>query len=136
MKYEVGMRAEFTKTIAECDVYLFAGLTGDMNEVHINSVAAEQSIFGKRIVHGILVTGLISNVIGMQLPGSGTIYMEQNVKFLKPVFIGDTVTARVRIDEILNQEKGVIKLYTDVINQDGEKVIDGFAVVKNIGVTI
>lgn len=136
MKYEVGMKAEFTKTIAESDVYLFAGLTGDMNEVHINSAAAEKSIFGRRIVHGILVTGLISNVIGMQLPGSGTIYLEQNVKFLKPVFIGDTVTARVQIEEVINIDKGIYKLYTCVFNQNADMVIDGSAIVKNSGVCL
>ena len=131
MNYKVGMQEAFTKTIAESDVYLFAGLTGDMNEVHINSVAAEKSVFGRRIVHGILVVGLISNVIGMKLPGDGTIYMEQDVRFLKPVYIGDTVTARVRVKEIINQDKGIMRLDTDVINQKGDIVVEGFAVVKN-----
>ncbi len=130
MKYEVGMKSEFTKTFSESDVYLFAGITGDMNEIHINSVAAEKSFFGKRVVHGILVIGLISNVIGMQLPGPGTIYLEQSAKFRNPVFIGDTVTAKVQIEEVLNQEKGILKLNTEVVNQDGVSVISGSAVVK------
>ena len=130
MKYIIGQSEQVSKTISESDVYLFAGITGDLNPMHVNAVEAEQSIFKERIVHGILVTGLISNVIGMKFPGPGTIYMEQNVKFLAPVKIGDTVTAVVTLIEIINVEKGILKLSTDVFNQYLEKVISGEAVVK------
>ena len=74
--------------------------------------------------------GLLSNVIGMKLPGPGTIYMEQDMKFLKPVYIGDTVSARVEITEVLNREKHVLRLRTQIKNQNGDIVIDGFAIVK------
>lgn len=128
--YEIGTSARFTKTISESDVYLFAGITGDFNAAHINKEAAKEGIFGKRVVHGILVTGFISSVIGMKLPGQGTIYMEQDAKFLKPVYIGDTVSAIVEIAEIVNEEKKILRLITKVENQNGETVVSGYAVVK------
>lgn len=130
VNFIIGTAEKFTKTISESDVYLFAGITGDMNPMHIDVVEAGKSIFKGRIVHGILVLGLISNVIGMKLPGPGTIYMEQNSKFLKPVRIGDTITAIVEIAEILNLEKRVLKLNTNVINQEGDVVLKGYAIVK------
>lgn len=131
MKIEIGQTASFSKTISEYDVYGFAGIVGDFNSVHINQVEADHSIFGKRIAHGILVGGLISTVLGMKLPGPGTIYMEQNFKFKKPVYIGDTVTAKVTAKEIINQDKGIYKMETIVMNQNDEVVIDGYAVVMN-----
>ena len=127
---QIGIKAEFSKTISESDVYLFAGITGDMNPVHIDGLEAEKSFAGKRIVHGALVSGLISGVIGMKLPGPGTIYMEQDSKYVKPVYIGDTVRAAVEIVEVLNEKKRILKLDTKVYNQNNEVVVDGFAVVK------
>jgi len=97
----IGQKAEFSKTLSEADVYLFAGITADINPIHINEVYAVTSYFGKRIVHGILVLGLVSRVLGNQLPGPGTIYVTQSLNFLAPVFIGDTVTARVEVLEVL-----------------------------------
>ena len=76
------------------------------------------------------MTGFISSVIGMKLPGQGTIYMEQDAKFLKPVYIGDTVSAIVEIAEIVNEEKKILRLITKVENQNGETVVSGYAVVK------
>lgn len=129
-KYRIGERAEFSKTISESDVYLFAGITGDMNPVHINAVEAANSFAKRRIVHGALVSGMISTVIGMKLPGHGTIYMEQDSKFVAPVFIGDTINAVIEIEEILNEEKGILRLNTTVFNQDDKIVLTGYAVVK------
>ena len=130
MDYKVGNKVAVSKTISETDVYLFAGISGDFNPVHVNKVEAEGSMFGKQIAHGILVGSLISNAIGMHLPGPGTIYMEQDLKFKKPVYIGDTVTANVEIAEIINENKNILKLSTRVLNQNSEEVIDGYAVVK------
>lgn len=127
--YLIGMEAKITKTISESDVYLFAGITGDFNPVHVNEAAAQKSIFGKRVVHGILLTGLFSAAIGMKLPGHGAVYMEQDTKFLKPVYIGDTITAVVKIIEIINTKKRIIKLSTIAV-RDQEKIADGYAVVK------
>lgn len=130
MSITIGRSAEFAKTISESDVYLFAGITGDMNPVHINKKEAEKSFAKQRIVHGALVAGLISTVIGMYMPGPGTIYMEQDTKFLRPVFFGDTIKAVVEIVEIINEQKRVIKLDTKVYNQNDEMVVDGYAIVK------
>ncbi|GFI45556.1 (R)-specific enoyl-CoA hydratase [Lachnospiraceae bacterium] len=130
MEYKIGEKAQFSKTISESDVYLFAGITGDLNPIHINCLEAQKSFAGKRIAHGALVSGLISNVIGMKMPGPGTVYMEQDSKFVRPVFIGDTVRAEVELAEVLNGEKGILKLGTRVYNQDNDMVLDGFAVVK------
>lgn len=127
---EIGSRASFTKTITEYDVSAFAGITGDFNPVHVNDEAAKESPFGRRIAHGMLTGSLISTVLGMKMPGEGTVYLEQNLKFTAPVYIGDTCTASVEITEILNEEKGIYKLDTKVINQNGTMVSDGYAVVK------
>ena len=129
MEYKIGEKAQFSKTISESDVYLFAGITGDLNPIHINCLEAQKSFAGKRIAHGALVNGMVSTVIGMKLPGPGTIYMEQNSKFVKPVYMGDTIKAVVEVQEILNEAKGVMKLSTIVFNQNDEIVMNGFAVV-------
>ena len=116
----------FSKTITEYDISNFAGITGDFNPVHIDKIAAEKSIFKERIAHGMLTASFISTVIGMYLPGKGSIYLEQNIKFLKPVKIGDTITAWV---EIINfdSEKKIYSLSTWVENEQSTKVIDGTA---------
>lgn len=130
MRYELGNGASFSKTITESDVYLFAGITGDMNDLHINREYADKTIFKGRIAHGLLVGGLISTVLGMRFPGPGTIYLEQNLVFKAPVKIGDTVTAKVEIEEIVNAEKGIVRLNTAVTNQSNDCVIAGYAVVR------
>jgi 3-hydroxybutyryl-CoA dehydratase len=124
----VGAAAEVARTISESDVYLYAGITGDMNPAHTNEEWAKQTVFEKRIAHGMLVCGLISNVLGNQLPGPGTIYLSQTVKFLAPVHFGDTITARVEVME--KREKKRVVLRTTCVNQKGETVIDGEAVVS------
>lgn len=130
MGYQIGESEEVCKTITETDVYMFAGISGDFNPVHVNKIYAEESLFGKQIAHGVLVGSLLSNVIGMKLPGPGTIYMEQDMKFLKPVYIGDTITAKAEIEEIINPAKNILKLRTWIVNQNREVVLDGYAVVK------
>lgn len=126
--FQVGDAAEFGKTIAESDIYGFAGLTGDFNPAHVNEQYASQTPFKTRIAHGMFGAGLISAVLGMQLPGPGTIYLSQELKFLKPVRIGDTVTARVEVVEVMG-EKNRLKLRTTCTNQEGDVVIDGYALV-------
>lgn len=125
---EVGQAAEFTKTISEADVYAFAGITGDFNPVHVDRVAAESSMFGGRIAHGMLTASLISTVIGMKLPGAGCIYMSQSLRFNAPVRFGDTITARAEVRDI-NIEKNRITLATECLNQDGEVVAEGESLV-------
>ena len=130
--FKVGMKAHTSKTITETDVILFAGVSTDINPVHLDEEAAKKGIFGKRVAHGILVSGLISAVLGNKLPGPGSIYMGQNLKFLAPVFIGDTITAEVEIIELV-PEKCRIKLATTCFNQDGKVVISGEALIMNRG---
>ena len=125
---KIGDHASVTKTVSETDVYLFAGITGDLNPAHTNEVAASKTMFKTRIAHGMLGAGFISAVLGMYLPGPGTIYMGQELKFTKPVHIGDTVTATATVEEIILEKNRVI-LDTTVVNQDGEVVIKGQATV-------
>lgn len=130
MGLEIGQKASFTKTITETDVYNFAGIVGDFNSVHVDKVKAEKSIFKARIAHGMLVGSLISTVLGTKLPGEGTIYLEQNLKFKAPAYFEDTLTAEVEIKEILNTKKGIYKLNTIVRNQNSVCIAEGFAVVQ------
>lgn len=125
----VGQSAEMTKTISESDVYLFAGVTGDMNPAHVNEEYAKATAFKSRIVHGALLGGLISAVLGSQLPGNGTIYMKQTTKFLAPVYFGDTITAKVEVAELIEEKKRVV-LRTWCENQNGDTVMDGEALVS------
>jgi len=133
MRYEitelyVGQSAEFTKTISESDVYLFAGITGDHNPMHVNDVYAKQSRFKERIVHGMLSSSLISTVIGTKLPGNGSIYVEQKLVFKAPVLFGDTISAKVEVEEVY-MDKNRVKLRTYCVNQDGDIVLDGHAII-------
>ncbi len=125
---KLGDSASTAKTVTETDVYLFAGITGDLNPAHTDEVSASQTQFGQRIAHGILGAGFISAVLGMKLPGHGTIYLGQELKFKRPVHIGDTITATCTVEEI-RVEKNIIKLKTVCTNQRGEVVIDGMATV-------
>ena len=125
---KMGDSASFTKTITEADITLFAGYSGDFNPAHINAVEAEKGMFHGRIAHGMLSAGFISAVLGMYLPGPGTIYMGQELRFVRPVYIGDTVTATVTVSERI-PEKNRLKLDTVVTNQRGEPVITGTATV-------
>jgi 3-hydroxybutyryl-CoA dehydratase len=120
---------EFSKTISESDVYLYAGVTGDLNPAHINEEYARQTFFKTRIAHGMLIAGFISTVVAMRLPGPGTIYIRQELNFLAPVRIGDTVTARVEVIEIMSEQKH-LRLKTTCTKQDGTVVVDGEAVVS------
>lgn len=126
---KVGDSAEFTKTISESDIYLYAGVTGDLNPAHINEAYGKKTFFKTRIAHGMLLAGFISTVLGNKLPGPGTIYMKQGLNFLAPVRIGDTVTARAEIASIVTK-KNRVKLKTTCVNQDGITVLDGEALVS------
>ena len=123
---KLGDSASFTKTVSEHDVYTFAGVTGDLNPAHINEPFARQTQFHGRIAHGMLSAGLISAVIGMHLPGPGTIYLGQELSFRSPVRIGDTITATVTVRS-LNPERNRAELDTVCTNQDGVQVVTGTA---------
>ena len=131
MKFEdfkVGMKASTAKTITEADILMFGAVSTDFNPVHFNEEAGKATPFGKRIAHGMLSAGLISAVLGTKLPGEGSIYMGQELKFVAPVFIGDTITAEVEIEELIAEKNRVI-LKTTCRNQDGKDVIIGKATI-------
>lgn len=125
---QVGMAAEFAKTYDEWDIDVFAALTGDLNPAHVDEAFAVRTIFHGKIAHGMLTASLISAVLGMRLPGPGTIYLAQELRFLRPVRIGDTITARVEVIELV-KEKNLARLRTTCTNQEGEVVLDGTALV-------
>jgi 3-hydroxybutyryl-CoA dehydratase len=125
--FRIGQRAELTKTVTESDVTAFAGLIGDVNPIHVDEEYARKSRFGRRIAHGMLTAGLISAVLGNELPGEGAIYLSQQIEFLAPVYIGDTVTAVAEV-ESWRPAKRIITLKTDCYNQDDTQVVTGKAV--------
>jgi 3-hydroxybutyryl-CoA dehydratase len=124
----IGTVASITRTISDSDVLLFANLTGDHNPVHLDANYAASTRFREPIAHGILTSGLISAVIGMKLPGLGAIYLNQTLKFLAPVFHGDTITASAEVIAA-RSEKRILTLRTACVNQHGRTVIEGEAVV-------
>jgi 3-hydroxybutyryl-CoA dehydratase len=123
---KAGDSAEWSRTVTEDDIKLFAEATGDFNPIHLDQAYAEKTFFKGRIAHGLLSLGYISTVLGNILPGHGTIYLSQEVKFLAPVRIGDTITARVEVIE-LNPGKSRVKFKTICFNQEGKTVVDGAA---------
>lgn len=128
MPFKVGDSASYSKTITEADIVLYAGLSGDTNPLHLDAEFARATRFGERIAHGLLTASLISAVLGTKLPGPGGVYVSQTLRFLKPVKIGDTVTARVTVVQV-HERKPLLTLETVCTNQQGERVLEGEAVV-------
>jgi 3-hydroxybutyryl-CoA dehydratase len=128
MNLKVGDSAEISKTIADEDVRAFAELTGDRNPVHLDEEYAASTRFGRRVAHGMLGASLISTVLANELPGRGTVYLSQTLRFTAPVFPGDTVTARVTVKGV-REDKPVVTLETVCTNGRGERVVEGEAVV-------
>lgn len=127
---EVGQKASFTKTVTEADVYNYAGVSGDFNPAHMNEEYAKNTAFKTRIAHGMLSAGFISAVLGTKLPGPGTIYLNQDLRFTKPVHFGDTITATITVEELIKEKNRAI-LKTVCTNQDGDVVVEGTAKVMS-----
>lgn len=130
--YEVGDLAKFTKKITEEDVMKFAEVSGDYNPLHVNPEFAKTQMFGEQVAHGVISVGLISAVLGMELFGAGILYGEQTVRFVKPVYFGDELTAVATVKEKYTKKDGKLKFIrctTQVFNQNEEMVTDGEAVV-------
>jgi 3-hydroxybutyryl-CoA dehydratase len=125
---KMGQSAEITHTITKEDIQTFGDLSGDYNPLHFDEEWAKKTMFGGRSAHGMLTASFISAAIGMHLPGPGTIYMSQSMRFLGPVRIGDTITARVEVI-LLNDEKERVTLKTICTNQEGKVIMDGEALV-------
>lgn len=124
----IGDKASLSKVITDDDIQKFADVSMDRNPIHLDEEFAANSMFKKRIAHGVISAGLISAVIGTKLPGINTIYMGQTLKFVAPVFIGDELTAEVEVTK-KRDDKHIITLQTTVKNQDGKDVTTGEAVV-------
>lgn len=125
----VGQVYEVKRIVTDEMVKLFAEATGDKNPVHLDEEYAKNTIFGGRIAHGILSLGIISSVLGMEFPGAGTIYLMQNAKFRRPVYIGEEVTVKLIVKEV-DREKRRVLLETYVVKENGENAIEGEALVK------
>lgn len=127
----VGDEATLTHTVTNEDVVTFAELTGDVNPIHLDDEFAKESLFKGRIAHGMLTAGFISTILGTTLPGTNTIYLAQNLKFTAPVRIGDTITAVVKVID-KRDDKKIMTLETNVLNEENKKVIEGSAVVMKM----
>lgn len=133
----VGQKESVTKTITKGDIYTFAGLVDDYSPVHVNKEFGEQSSFGQCIAHGFLSGALFSTLAGNYLPGAGSLYVRQSLNFLKPVYVGDTITATFEViqkgenvtkpDGTVKFSKGRIVMKATAVNQNGEVVVDGEA---------
>jgi len=124
---QIGEKVSFGKTITEADVFAFAGITADFNPIHVDAEFAKKSFFGKRVAHGMLTASLINQTL-TNLGGLGTIHMTQTVKFMAPVFIGDTVTI---VSEIASKDpaKNRVTVKSSVTNQEGKPVLAGEALI-------
>jgi 3-hydroxybutyryl-CoA dehydratase len=125
---QIGETASLSKTITEKDIYTFAGLIDDSNPVHLDAEYAKTTMFGERIAHGMHSASFFTTLIATKLPGIEGIYASQDIKFIRPVRIGDTLTARAEVAE-KSDTKPRLTLKTTVTNQNGELVIDGKAVI-------
>lgn len=129
MNFTIGQKAQFSRTVTETDFILFAGLSGDYNPIHMDKEYANSTYFQERISHGLLTASFFSRLLGMHLPGPGSVYVSQTLLFTKPVYIGDTITT---CGEVLALDKGkrLITVRTTCFNQNGEIVLDGEGVMK------
>ena len=128
MTLNVGDSAELSKMITDEDIRAFAELTGDFKPVHTDDEYARTTRFGRRIAHGMLGASLVSAVLANELPGRGSVYLSQTLRFTSPVYPGDTVTARATVRHV-REDKPVVTLETVCTNQHGERVVEGEAVV-------
>jgi acyl dehydratase len=129
LNLQVGQQAFIKKRFTSLDVEQFARLSLDANPIHLDEAAAAQSVFGRRVVHGMLVASLFSALLGQHLPGEGTIFLGADIQFKGPVFLDDEITAFVQITKV-REDKPIVTLRTWCENSKGETVIDGQAVAK------
>lgn len=124
---QVGDTGKFSKVITERDIFRFADASGDYNPLHIDETYARSTRFGKRVAHGILTAGIISTVLSSDIPGIGTIFLQLQIRFVKPVFINDRITATAMVEEIIQPDR--VRLLVACVNQNGEDVAIGNAIV-------
>lgn len=124
--WKLGDSVQLTKTFGEAEIEKFAELTGDRNPLHMDEAFAARTRFKRRIAQGILSASMISTCIGMELPGTGAIYLDQTLRFVKPVYVGDTITLTATVSHV-REDKPILTLSTIWTNQHGQKVIEGEA---------
>lgn len=122
----IGQSASYTKEVTEGDVQMFAAISGDKNPVHLDESFAAGTQFGERIAHGMLTGAFISAAIAMELPGPGSIYLGQTIRFTRPVKLGDTITVNLEVTE-KKEKRGFVTLNCDAVNQEGKSVANGVA---------
>jgi 3-hydroxybutyryl-CoA dehydratase len=122
--FEPGRQASFTKTFTDEDVRRFIEITGDVNPLHVDDAFAAGTRFGRRILHGMLSASILSTMVGMLLPGPGAIYRSQTIRFLRPVYVGDTLTAHFAVRSV-DREKHRLEIDSWIENQDGQRVLEG-----------
>ncbi|MDR1831967.1 MAG: MaoC family dehydratase [Fusobacteriaceae bacterium] len=121
----VGDKASYVKTITKADVHNFAAVTGDFCPIHLDEDFAKNTRFGRTISHGLLVSNLLSTIMGMKMPGPGTLFIEEHVKFLLPTFPGDTITAELTVTNLTEKKNGYIAEFKGYCrNQRGETVVE------------
>ncbi len=121
---QIGEKASFTKTVTETDVYLFAGISGDFNPLHVDEEYAKSTQFKTRIAHGGLAASLLANILGMKLPGLGTVALEVTQKFRNPTYFGDTITVEVEVTKKVDRMK-IVEMNILWTNQRKEVVSKG-----------
>ncbi len=127
IKFKVGDSDSVTVTVTDEMVRAFAELSGDKNPVHLDDEFASKTLFKKRIAHGMVLGGLLSRVAGMKIPGPGTIVISQDIRYKAPCYVGDTVTAEIKILH-MRADKPIIKVASKVVNQAGDILIEGGAI--------
>ncbi len=128
MKPEIGQTATIEKTLDKQTVVAFASVSEDYNPIHLDEDFAKTSQFERPIVHGMLASSLISGLLASKVPGAGSIYLGQSLKFLRPIFVGETVTAKVEVTSV-REDKPIAVISTQVLNANGEVAVDGEATV-------
>ncbi len=128
-EFRLGDTVSFSKTITEADILLFAAVSGDNYPLHVDAEYAKTTRFGQRAAHGMLTASLLSTVNGLMLQKPGGIYVEQSLRFRRPVFIGDTLTAKSEVTELI-PDKRRLRVRTSIVNQHGKTVVDGEGVIQ------
>ncbi|MCG9633036.1 MaoC family dehydratase [Vibrio fortis] len=128
MKPEIGQTATIEKTLDKQTVEAFASVSEDNNPIHLDEDFAKTTQFERPIVHGMLASSLISGLLASKVPGAGSIYLGQSLKFVRPIFVGETVTAKVEVTSV-RDDKPIAVISTQVLNANGEVAVDGEATV-------
>ena len=130
LSVQIGQKATFSKTVTDQDIRDFARVSGDTQPIHLDESYAGQTRFGQRVAHGVLTLSVVSAALGTKLPGPNedVIYLSQNLRFTRPVYVGDTITATVEVTAV-NPDRRQVTVSTTCVNQRGEGLLTGEAVV-------